>query len=175
MERRLVRVMSIVALAIVLAVDILYIGLINGQGPSDQPYIPRFVGAYLAVMAALLAASLLPRPEIVPIRVPLRAAAAGGLFVLGFVAAFSIGPPLVLAGFFVLLALARTERAPRSRAARLSGLVAAVAAVVVLIAGLDITQRVIVCPDTGTSGGGGSGIVGGPYRYECNDGVLHLH
>ncbi len=92
------RVTSLVAFTIVVAVDGLYIGLINGQGPSAQPYIPRFVGAYLAVMAALIVIALLPRPEIAMIRAPLRAAAAAGLLMLGIFAAFSIGLPLVVAG-----------------------------------------------------------------------------
>jgi hypothetical protein len=175
MERRLIRVTSLVAFAIVLATDVLYIVAINAQGPSDQPYIPRFVGSYVAVMAALIAVSLLPRPEILVIRLPLRAAAAGGLFVLGFVAAFSIGPPLVLAGFLVLLALARTERPSGSRFLRLAGLVAAGLTVAVLIAGLDVTQRLVVCPETGTSGGSGAGILGIPYTYECNNGQLTFH
>ena len=175
MERRLVRITLIVAFVIALATNLLYITLINSQGASNQPYISRFVASYLAVMAALIIISLLPRPEIVAIRVTLRAAAAGGLFVLGFLAAFSIGPPLVLAGFFVLLALARTERVPRTRAARLSGVVAAAVAVAVLLAGLEVTQRLIVCPDQGTSAGGGSGLLTGPYQYECVNGVAHYH
>jgi hypothetical protein len=175
MERRLVWVTSIAAAVIALATDVLYIVVINSQGQSPQPYIPRFVGGYLAVVAALIVVSLLPRPEIVAIRVPLRAAAAGGLFVLGFVSAFSIGPPLVLAAFLVLLALARTDRARRTRAARLSGLLAAAVAVAVLLVGLEVTQRLVVCPDHGTSAGGGPGLLTGPYQYECVNGRLRYH
>jgi hypothetical protein len=175
MERRLVVWLSLIALAIVFAIDVFYIGLINSQGRSDLPYIPRFVGGYLAVMAALIALALVPRPEVAAIRLPLRAAAAAGLFVLGFLAAFSIGAPLVLAGFLVTLALGRTAREPRKGVARLSGLIAAAIAVAVLLAGLEITQRLIVCPDQGTSGGGGSGFLTGPYQYECNNGVLKYH
>src|SRR5207253_1543271 len=64
MERLLIRVTSLVAFAIVLATDILYIGLIGAQGPDFQPYVPRFVASYLAVMAAVIAIALLPRREI---------------------------------------------------------------------------------------------------------------
>ena len=169
------RVTSIVAITIVVAVDGLYIGLINGQGPSAQPYIPRFVGGYLAVMAALIVVALLPRPEIVPIRAPLRAAAAAGLLVLGIFAAFSIGLPLVVAGILTGFALSRTQREPRRGVARVSGLVAASLTVAVLIAGLDVTQRLIVCPDSGEVGGGGSALLGGSYQYECNNGQLTVH
>ena len=175
MERRLIVWLSVLAFAIVLTVDILYIALINSQGQSHMPYIPRFVGGYLAVMAALIAVALLPRPEVVPIRVVLRAAAAAGLFVLGFLAAFSIGPPLVFAGFLVTLALTRTARQPRKGVARFSGLAAAMLAVALLLAGLEVTQRLIVCPDSGESSGGGSGFLTGPYQYECNNGVLSYH
>jgi hypothetical protein len=175
MERRLIVVLSLVAFAIVVAVDVLYIGLINSQGRSDMPYIPRFIGGYLAVMAALIAIALAPRPEVAAIRVPLRAAAAAGLFVLGFLAAFSIGPPLVVAGFLMTLALARTAREPRRGVARLSGLVAGALAIALLLAGMEVTQRMIVCPDQGTSAGGGSGFLTGPYQYECNNGELHYH
>jgi len=174
-ERTSVRVISLVAFTIVVAVDGLYIGLINGQGPSAQPYIPRFVGAYLAVMAALIVVALLPRPEIVPIRAPLRAAAAAGLLVLGIFAAFSIGLPLVVAGILTGFALSRTQREPRRGVARVSGLVAAPLTVAILIAGLDVTQRLIVCPDSGQVGGGGSALLSGSYQYECNNGHLTVH
>ena len=45
MERLLIRVTSLVAFAIVLATDILYVGLIGSQGQDFQPYVPRFVAS----------------------------------------------------------------------------------------------------------------------------------
>ena len=173
MERLLIRVTSLVALAIVLATDVLYIGLIEAQGPGPEAYLPRFVASYLAVMAALIGIALLPQPEIAAIRVPMRAAAAGGLLALGFIAAFSIGLPLVGAGVLTTVALTRTSREPRSRLGRLAGLGAALLAVGLLIAGFEVTERLIVCPQTGTAGGSGSGFVTGAYHYECVDGRLH--
>lgn len=174
MERRAVRVLSLLAFAIVLAVDVLYVNLINAQGPSDQPYIPRFVAAYLAVMAAMVAIALLPRPEVEGIRVALRATAAAGLFVLGFVAAFSIGPALVLAGFFVLLALIRTERRPRARVANVAAVLAAALSIVVLLVGLEVTQRWIVCAPGSTDSGAGTTLILGAYHYQCVDGEPRL-
>jgi hypothetical protein len=44
----------------------------------------------------------------------------------------------------------------------------------VIVVGLDVAGRVIVCPDVGTSGGGGTHLLGGTYRYECNNGELHM-
>src|SRR5690242_18208812 len=105
MERRLVVVLSVIAFAIVLATDVLYAAVINSQGGTNpMPYVPKFVASYLALMAALIAVAMLPRPEVLPLRSPLRAAAAAGLLFLGFIAAFSIGPPLVVAGILVSFA-----------------------------------------------------------------------
>jgi hypothetical protein len=173
MERRLVLVTSVIAFVLVVATDVLYIGLVDAQGQSPQPYIPRFVGSYLALAAALIAVALLPRPEIAVIRIPLRAAAGGGLLVLGALTA--IGLPLVIAGILVTVALSRTAREPRTRAARLSGLIAAAISILVLLVGLEVTPRLIVCPDQGTSAGGGSGLLTGSYSYECSNGELHFH
>jgi hypothetical protein len=175
MERLLIRVTSLVAFAIVLATDILYVGLIGSQGQDFQPYVPRFVASYLAVMAALIVIALLPRPEIFAIRLPMRAAAAGGLLALGFLAAFSIGLPLVVAGVLTTVALTRTSRRPGSALRRLAGLGAALLAIGLLVAGLEITGRLIVCPETGTGSGTGSGLVTGSYSYECNQGSLRIH
>jgi len=177
MERPSVRITSLVAFAIVLATVVLYIVLINAQSsgqPDPTPYIPRFVASFLAVMAALVALALLPRPEVVPIRVPMRAAAAAGLLGLGLLAAMSIGLPLVVAGILVGIALGRTSQGTRSRLRRLAGLGAAVAALAVLFIGLNVAQRTIVCPASGPMSGGGTGLFGDTYHYDCNNGELHM-
>jgi len=177
MERRAVVILSLVAFAIVLTADVLYVTLINAQNASssdDMPYVPRFVASYLAVIAALIALTLLPRPEIVSIRAPLRAASGAGLLGLGLLAAMSIGLPLVVAGILVVIAFRLTARTPRSRLRALAGLLAAVLSLGVLLVGLDMAGRVIVCPAVGQSGGGGTHLLGGTYRYECNNGELHM-
>jgi len=174
-ERLWLRVVLIVAAALVALTDVLYIVIINAQGQTLQPYIPRFVGAYLAVSAAALVASVVPRPEIVRIRVALRAAAAAGLLALGFLAAFSIGAPLVIAGLLTTFALTRTARDARSRPARLSGIVAAALSVALLLGGLELSQRAIVCPAGSNQAGGGSSLILGSYQYQCVHGVLRFH
>jgi hypothetical protein len=177
MERPVVRVTSLVAFAIVLTTDILYVTLIIAQNqgsPTDTPYIPRFVASYLAVMAALIVLALVPRPEIEPLRFPMRAAAAAGLLGLGILAAMSIGLPLVAAGILVGVALGRTQLASGgSRMRRLAGVAAAVLSLAVGVVGLDVAGRAIVCPAVGTSSGGGAHLLGGSYQYECNNGELH--
>lgn len=175
MERLWLRVVLFVAAAIVAATDLVYIVLINAQGESLQPYVPRFVGGYLAVVAAMLVASVVTRPEIVTIRVGLRAAAAAGLLVLGILASFTVGMPLVIAGILVTVALTRTAREARSRPARLSGLVAAALSIALLLAGLEITQHWIVCPPGSNESGGGESLILGSFQYQCVDGQLRTH
>ena len=149
--------------------------LIDAQGESAQPYVPRFVGGYLAVMAAVVAASVLARPEVVRIRVALRAAGAAGLLVLGILAAFSIGVPLVVAGLLVVFALSRTASQARSRAARLSGMMAAALSIALLLGGLEVSQRTIVCPPASNEAGGGASLILGSFQYQCRDGQLVSH
>ena len=64
--------------------------------------------------------------------------------------------------------------AGRGRGSVLSEAVAAVVVLIVLVAGFDVTERLIVCPPSGESGGGGPGFVTGGYHWECVDGQLHM-
>ena len=167
--------MTWIALILVLATDIAYVVLIRGQGAvAPDAYTVPFVAGYLLLLAALLMASLvrLPRPAW---RMPLRAGAAGGLLILGVLAIFSVGLPLVIAGALATGATVRTLRGPQVTRASVSAIAAAVLAVIVLVAGFEITQRLIVCPATGSSGGGGNGFVTGPYYYDCVNGRLAYH
>jgi hypothetical protein len=132
------------------------------------------VAGYLAVMAALLIVSVLgiSRPAW---RLPLRAAAAGGLLVLGVLGLFSVGAPLLIAGGLATAAAVRTLRVPTSRAS-LTAAASAVVAVAVLLTGFAVSGRIITCPPTGSmSGGGSGGFLSGPYYYECVDGHLTYH
>ena len=168
---------SLVAIVIVLATDVLYVVLIRSQGGAQpEVYLPFFVGGYLALMAALIALALIPRPGVARVRPALRIAAITGLVVLGFLASFSIGVPILIAGLLVVVALVRSA-APVSgtRFAFVSGVAAGSVALLVLIAGFEVTDHLIVCPQTGTAAGSGRGIVTGPYHYECNEGQLTYH
>jgi hypothetical protein len=106
------------------------------------------------------------------VRLPLRAAAAGGLLVLGILAISSIGLPLLIAGAMATGATVRTLRGPFATASSLSAVAAAVVAVAVLVAGFEVTERLIMCPAHGSASGGGTGLVTGAYHYECLDGSL---
>lgn len=167
------------ALVIVLATDAAYLSLVRGQtngvdGQVLDVFTLPFVAGYVLAMAALLAASLV-RWWSAAVRMPLRAAAAGGLLVLGVIAIFSIGLPLVIAGAMATGATVRTLRGPQLTKSSLSAVAAAVVAVVVLVAGFEITERMIVCPAHGSMGGGGTGFVSGPYYYDCVNGQLSFH
>lgn len=167
--------MAWIALILVLATDAAYVLLIRGQGAvAPDEYTVPFVVGYLLLLAGLLMASLmrLPRPAW---RMPLRAGASGGLLILGVLAIFSVGLPLVIAGALATGATVRTLRGRQVTRASVSAIGAAVLAVVVLVAGFEVTQRLIVCPATGASGGGGNGFVTGPYFYDCVNGHLSYH
>src|SRR5260370_4867721 len=86
---------------------------------------------------------------------------------MGVLAIFSIGLPLLIAGAMATGATVRTLRGPFLTASSLSAVAAAAVAVVVLVAGFEVTERLIVCPAHGSSGGGGTGLVTGPYCYDC--------
>src|SRR2546428_12671733 len=98
-EARALRVMVWIAFAIVLGIDIAYLLLIRAQQPSPpDAFTVPFVAAFLVLMAGMLGPSLLNSAPIVRLRPALRAGAAAGLLVLGVLAAFSIGIPLLVAG-----------------------------------------------------------------------------
>jgi hypothetical protein len=174
-DTRTARFMAWFALVFALATDVAYLLLKLGQGGAAlDAYTVPFVAGYLLVMAALLLVSL-TRLGSAAARMPLRAAAAGGLLVLGVLAIFSIGVPLVIAGAMATGATVRTLRGPFMTSSSLTAVAAAVAAVAVLVAGFEVTERIIVCPSNGTVSGGGSGYVTGPYYFDCVDGRLNFH
>ena len=177
-EGRTTRVLVAVPIVVVVVMDALYVAIVVNQSTQGEvpaePFTFPFIATYLAVMAVLLMVSLIPRWT-APMRATFRAAAAGGLLVLGVAAMFSIGLPLVLAGALALVATLRTLSGHRALMSSLFAVAAAVTAVTILIAGFEVTQRIIVCPAHGSMGGGGSGFVTGPYQYECVEGKLTFH
>jgi hypothetical protein len=172
MDGRTTRILVWVAIAPPLLMDALYLGLIRTQGGPPESYTVPFVSGYLLVMVCLLVASIALRLERAP-RAALRAAAAAGLIVLGVIAAFSIGLPILIAGVVALVAAVRTMAGPGWISPSLFGAASGLVAVAVLIAGFEVTERLIVCPAHGYMGGGGTGFITGPYHYQCVNGRLH--
>jgi hypothetical protein len=158
---------------LVLADLVAYALLISGQGePQPDAFTVPFVAGYLALMAVALWLSLIDRPTLVTLSPALRATAAAGLLLLGIFAAMSIGLPIFAAGVLAAVAAIRALAGPRLRNAVLAEVAAAVIAVAVLVGGFELTQRLIVCPPSGTIGGSGSGFVTGGYHYQCVNGTL---
>jgi hypothetical protein len=174
-DSRAARFMTWFALVFSLATAGAYPLLILGQGdvPPEVATV-AFVAAYLVALAALLAASLLRRWRGM-VRLSLRAGAAGGLLVLGVLAISSIGLPLLIAGVLATGATVRAMRGHFIAGPSISAVAAAALAVVVLVAGFEVTESLIVCPTHGSSSGGGTGLVTGPYYYDCVNGQLSFH
>lgn len=163
-----------VAIALVVADLIAYRALLGAQGgsPPDSAAVVPFVGGYMLLMAALLGISLMANPRVMTLRPAMLAAAAAGLVLLGFFALFSIGLPLFIAGILSAVAAIRSLGGRIGKSAVLSEVAGALIALIVLLGGFEVTQRIIVCPPTGEMGGGSSGFLTGPYHYRCVDGTL---
>jgi len=174
-DSRAARFMAWFALVFALATDAAYLLLKVGESDTAiYVFTVAFVACYLVALAALLGASLMRRWS-AGIRLSLRAGAAAGLLVLGILAISSIGLPLLIAGAMATGATVRTLRGPFVTPSSLSAVAAAVLAVVVLVVGFEVTERAIVCPAHGSSSGGGTGLVTGPYFYDCINGQLTFH
>jgi hypothetical protein len=138
MERTSVVLPSVLAAAGVLAIELLYVTLVAAQGGAEPgSYVPHFVSGYLVLMAVLIVIALIPNPRLDSLRVPLRAAASGGLLVLGILAAASFGLPVVVAGLLAGFALTRTKSRP---AQWWAGAAASLVSVAVLLAGFQLTE-----------------------------------
>ena len=175
MEGRATRVLVAVPIAIVVVVDALYVAIVVNQDPRPpELFTISFIASYLLLMVVVLALSLV-HSRSAAARAALRAAAAAGLLVLGVLALMSIGLPLVIAGAMAFAATLRTLPRPVFTPSNLPGGASAVVAVAVLIAGFEVTGRMIVCPAQGSMSGGGSGFLTGPYYYDCENGHLNFH
>ena len=175
MESRGTVTMTWAAVVILLVTDVLYVVLITSQPPSDNTLTVPFVAGYLALMAVLLALSRRSHPRLLALRTVLRAGPAGGLLLLGTLAAFSIGLPILVAAALAFVIAGRSLPRVGWLPSAATALVAAIVAAAALVVGIDVSQRLIICPPHGTAGGGGSGLVSGPYHYECVNGVLTYH
>ena len=172
-DGRTTRTLVLVAALGVVVGDAAYLWLISTQGalPPDAFTVP-FVAGYLALMAAMLGLSLTRPSILVRLRPAFRAGSAAGLLVLGVLALFSVGLPFVISGALATGAAVRTLAGRPRRKTVITEVAAAAVALVVLVAGFEITERLIVCPAQGTSGGSGYGLVTGAYHWQCVDGRL---
>lgn len=167
------RALAIAAALIAGAVDVLYVGYVrsqSGHGAGQFLTVP-FVAGFIALLA--IAAALASRASAEPIRPALLALSATGLLATGYVALFSIGLPLVIAGVLAFVAaILSLARSPRPATA-LQALAGFLVAAVVFVGGFSLTQRAITCPPTGFESGSGQGfLLSGAYHYTCVNGTL---
>jgi len=172
-EGRTARVLVAVPVVALLAIVAGYIAMVAGQGgpgPSDVLTVP-FVAAYLLLMAAILAVSLIERPTIKSLRPALRAAASAGLVALGILAGFSIGPAIMIAAAFAIAAAVLSMVSAPRRATYIGAAIGAVLSIGFLAFGLEVVWNIIICPPTGQS----SGTTATGVNYDCDDGYLTVH
>jgi len=132
-EQRATRVLVSVAAVALIAIDVLYVGLVQSQGESPFPLVTRFITAFFAVVAAALIGSLFTPPAV---RLALRGAASGGLVAMTVMAAMSIGAAVLVPAALCGAATAVTvARAPSTRNVVVA-IVAVIAGAGVFLAGL---------------------------------------
>jgi hypothetical protein len=171
-EGRALRLVTWIPFVIVLVTAFGYVLIIRAQEsyPPDVFTVP-FVAAYLVLMAAMLGVSLREGRLAVRLRPVLRGGPAAGLLAIGVLALTSIGLLLVVAGGLATAAAVMTL-VGRRRSTVIYEAAAALVALALLVTGFEITERLIICPASGTSGGSGYGLVTGGYHWTCVDGHL---
>jgi hypothetical protein len=164
------RRVGVIVAIVVATVDVLYIWYVGfvQTGTSDMPWAVPFAASYLGLLAvcALLSAT----GSTGSWRIALLGASGGGLVVLGFLALFSVGLPLFVMGLVSIAALVRAIRGATNRGLATGASIAgALAALLVLLAGFEITDRIIACPP-GAVSGSGTGFLTPSYSYTCQNG-----
>ena len=159
------------AAIIAAAVDVLYLGIVGSQGSNPQYLRVPFVAAFVVLTAICAALSSLVSARWRP---PLLGFSAAGLLLVGFFAIFSIGLPLLVAGFLALAGLIAESRGASRNVAVGMAAGGGVVAVVVLLAGFSLTELAIRCPANGVEGGSGADFLTGSYRYSCDHGKLTI-
>jgi hypothetical protein len=142
------RWLAVTAAIIAALTDILYYGVVVGQGGHDPiRWRVAFVATFIAVLA--MTAALSARASSRAWRPGLLGLSSIGLLAMGFIAIFSIGLPLLIAGALI--------------------------AFVIFVGGFEASERAIACAPSGVETGSGSGLLSGPYHYTCVNGKLTLY
>ncbi len=163
------------AVIVACAVDLFYISQVVGPpGGRGYPLVwrPVFVASFIAVM--VVAAALAVRPSAAGWRVVLLGLSAVGLLAMGYLAIFSIGLPLLVAGLAVLVVLVGAVLTSRQPAGVLRAAAGGLLALVIFFGGLELTAQAISCPAHGFEGGTGGSFVRGPFHYICVAGKLTI-
>jgi hypothetical protein len=168
------RWLAVIAAVIAALTDILYFGVVVSQGGHDPiRWRVAFVATFIAVLA--MTAALSARASASAWRPALLGLSAIGLLAMGFIAIFSIGFPLLIAGSLAFVALVVSLTASRQPASLLKAGAGALIALVIFVGGFEASERAIACAPTGVETGSGSGLLSGPYHYTCVNGKLTLY
>jgi hypothetical protein len=168
------RWLAVIAAVIAALTDILYYGVVVGQGDHDPiRWRVAFVATFIAVLA--ITAALSARVSASAWRPALLGLSAIGLLAMGYIAIFSIGLPLLFAGALAFIALVISLTASRQPAGLLKAGAGALIALVIFVGGFEASERVIACAPTGVETGSGSGLLSGPYHYTCVNGKLTVY
>lgn len=168
------RWLAVTAAVIAAVTDVLYYGIIVGQGGHDPiRWRVAFVATFIAVLA--ITAALSARASSTAWRPALLGLTTIGLLAMGFIAIFSIGLPLLVAGALAFIALLLSLRASRQPAGLLQAGAAALIALAIFFGGFEASERAIACSPTGFESGSGSGLLSGPYHYTCINGTLTVY
>lgn len=177
-DRAAMRWTGVGAAIIAAADDALYLGMVRSQGTNPQFLRVPFVAIFIALLAICAGLSSLASAR--RWRSLLLGFSAAGLLLLGFFAIFSIGLALFFAGLLALAGLfhpltrGSTGGGLGTTTARGLAAAGAIVAVVILLAGLSLTELAIRCPAIGAEGGGGAGFLSGSYQYSCAAGKLTI-
>jgi len=166
------RWLAVIAAVIAAITDILYYGVVVGQGGAHDPIRWRvgFVATFIAILA--VTAGLSARASATDWRPALLGLSAIGLLAMGFIAIFSIGLPLLVAGALAFIALMVSLTDSRQPAGLIKAGAGALIALVIFLGGFEASERAIACAPTGFETGSGSGLLSGPYHYTCVNGKL---
>ena len=161
-----------VAAIIAAVVDVLYYGFVNHQG-GPLGWRVAFVATFIALLA--ITAALSTRASATAWRPALLGLSAIGLLSMGFIAIFSIGLPLLLAGALACVALIFSLATSRQPAGILKAGAGALLALAIFLGGFEVTEHAIACPVSGAETGSGSGFLSSPYHYTCVNGKLTVY
>jgi hypothetical protein len=159
---------AIVGGLLVFVAEGVYLWILRQQGITDGTLRVPFVVAFIAVCgAAALVGAVAPLRGV---RLVLLSFSAVGLLVMGFLAAFSIGLLLLVAGILIAITALRSLVSPLPPV--VSAVVGAALALLVLGVGFWATELPVSCPAGGASSGSGSRLFTGAYHWTCDNGTL---
>ena len=129
-----------------------------------------FVAGFIAVAGVAAGLASWPRLDR---RAPLLLGfSAASLVAMGVIAIFSVGIAILLAAVPVVVAAVLSLSRARQPLGLMQGLGGFVLALVVFVAGLQLTEMPVACPPTGYVAGSGPGLFSGPYHWTCVNGKL---